>query len=387
MLVSLLVALAVGAEVPPIPEGAIVADERPTAPPTITVVDNASDDLREAPPEAEAEAEAEPATTTAPAPPPTAPAPSVLVIPPPTQTGPSFFDDGQAGHYLAWYGAEYAAVGLVVGLYFADVHELIQPAPALIGPQFNLNNPDLQALFDPRLDDVIGRPLLKEQVPTSALIVGAGAAILTTTAIDLTLTGDLHRTNALVLGGLETLLGTWVLTEVTKLSFGRLRPDFRERYVSAACGGAVNTPSALDCSGFDGSSRVSAESLRDGMKSFASGHASSSFAMATWSSLWLGSTLVWGNDVPAWGPAVGTLGIGGMMATAGYVSATRISDNKHHPEDVAVGAALGVTVATSVWLMHFDLDGKARRRSFTVVPTAGLGTDGTGSGLALVGRL
>ena len=75
------------------------------------------------------------------------------------------------------------------------------------------------------------------------------------------------------------------------------------------------------------------------------------------------------------------------MAGAGFVSATRISDNKHHPEDVVVGAVLGSTVAASVWLVHFDLDGRARRRSFTLVPTAGLGQNGDGAGLAVVGQL
>ncbi len=384
MVVLLSLALALVADTPPTPDGAIVADERPATPPAaLSSVDNASDDLREAPPEPEPEPEPTPTPTSPTSP----PAQKVIIMPPPTQTSPDFFDDGQAGHYLAWYGAEYAAVGVLAGLYLADVHEQIQPAPALIGPQFKLENPDLELLFDPRLDDVIGKPFLKEKVPSSALIVGAATAILSTTAIDLAVTGDLHRTNALVLGGLETLMGTVLLTEVTKLSFGRLRPDFRERYVSAACGGAIDAPSGLDCSGFDGSSKVSAEALRDGMKSFVSGHSSSSFAMATWSSLWLGSTLVWGKDAPTWGPAVGSLGIGGLMAGAGFVSATRISDNKHHLEDVVVGALLGATVATSVWLLHFDLDGRARRRSFTLVPTAGLGQDGDGAGLAVVGQL
>jgi membrane-associated phospholipid phosphatase len=123
------------------------------------------------------------------------------------------------------------------------------------------------------------------------------------------------------------------------------------------------------------------------MKSFVSGHSSSAFAIATFSSWWLGSTLVWNEDRPAWGPAVGALSMGTLLAGAGYVASTRLSDNKHHPEDVVVGSLLGATVATTAWFVHFDIDGRARRRSFTVVPTVGLGTTGTGSGLALVGEL
>ncbi len=311
----------------------------------------------------------------------------VRVIPAAPATTTDFFADGQPGHYLAWYGAEYAAVATLAGLYLGKVHELIPPGPALIGPRFDIDRMDFEALMDPRLDGVIGKPFLKEQVPSNYLIGGAAILILGTTATDLAVTGDLHRSNALVLGGLEALMGTVLVTEVFKLSFGRLRPDFRDRYLHAACGGAVDVPTGLDCSTVDDSLNISRRDLEEGMKSFVSGHSSSAFAMATFTSWWLGSTLVWADDAPAWGPAVGTLGMGGLMAGAGYVAATRLSDDKHHPEDVIVGGLVGATVASTVWLTHFDLDGRARRRSFTVVPATGMGQDGTGSGLAVVGVL
>ena len=310
-----------------------------------------------------------------------------VVIPPPSTTTSAFFDRGQPGHYLAWYGAEYAGVAALAGLYLAKVHEQIPPAPALIGPRFDIDRMDLDALLDPRLDGIIGKPFLREKVPTTALIGGAAVLILGSTAVDLATTGDLHRTNGLVLGGLESLMGTVVVTEVFKLSFGRLRPDFRDRYLHAACGGKLTAPDGLDCSGVDDSFSMDRQGVQDGMKSFVSGHSSSAFAMATFTSWWLGSTLVWGDDAPAWGPAVGTLGMGSLMAGAGYVAATRLSDNKHHPEDIVVGGLVGATIASTVWLVHFDLDGRARRRSFTVVPAMGLGKDGTGAGLAVVGAM
>lgn len=317
-----------------------------------------------------------------------APAPVPVVVPPPPSSSPDFFVDDQPGHYLAWYGAEYVAVAAVAGLYLADVHELIPPAPALIGPRVDLDDMDLAVLMAPRLDGTIGKPFLKEQVPSSALIGVAAVTILGSAGLDYAVTGDLHRTNGLVLGGLEALMGTVLVTEVFKLSFGRLRPDFRDRYLNAACTGVVDTPAGLDCATVDASRfRISEDGLRDGMKSFVSGHSSSAFAIATFSSWWLGSTLVWNEDRPAWGPAVGALSMGTLLAGAGYVASTRLSDNKHHPEDVVVGSLLGATVATTAWFVHFDIDGRARRRSFTVVPTVGLGQTGTGNGLALVGEL
>lgn len=303
----------------------------------------------------------------------------------------SFFDDGQLGHYLAWYGAEYVATASIAGLFALGVQELIPPAPALIGPRVDVDEMDVAVLLDPRLDGLIGQPFLKEQVSTTAL-VGVGVALIAATAgLDYATTGDVHRAHGLLVGGAEAMTATALLTEGLKLSFGRLRPDFRDRYENAACTGVVATPAGLDCATVDTSRfRITAEGLRDGMKSFVSGHSSSAFAMATFSSWWLGSTLVWGKDRPAWGPAVGSAAMGTLLAGAGYVASTRLSDHKHHPEDVVVGSLLGATVATAAWFVHFDLDGRARRRSFTVVPTVGVGDrsgGSSGTGLAVVGAL
>ena len=288
-------------------------------------------------------------------------------------------------YYLSWYGAEYAGIAIAAGVYVSGIHKGITPAPALIGPQFDLNNPDVDALMDPRLDDVIGRPLLKEKVPDAAVGVGAAVAVLSATGVDYLVHGDVHRTHNLVLGGTEAILGTVVVTEVLKLSIGRLRPDFRERWLRAACAGNVDAPDDLDCSKVDDGFEVSKDDVLDGMKSFASGHSSTSFAAATFTSLWIGSELVWNDDRPSWGPAVGALAIGTLYTAAGAVAASRIDDNRHHPEDVVAGAAIGATLGATAFLVHFDIDGKARHRSWNVVPTTSMGATGTGNGLALVG--
>jgi hypothetical protein len=126
---------------------------------------------------------------------------------------PSFFDDDQPGHYLAWYGAEYVATVGIAGLFAAGVPDRIPPGPALIGPRVDVNQMDLATLMDPRLDAVIGRPFLKEQVPTTAL-VGAGVALIAAAAgLDYAATGDLHRAHGVLLGGAEAMTLTALLTE------------------------------------------------------------------------------------------------------------------------------------------------------------------------------
>ena len=396
MIAALLLTLATQAAVvdePPPPPPAATPAETPPTPPETPPAETTTPPPAETTPPTETTTPPPPAETLPPVE--TVPAtdtpPVVVEEPPPAhpvpsyEPAPDFFADDKPGHYLAWYGAEYAAIALLAGLYVGGVNDAIPSAPALIGPRFDVKNPDVQVLFDPRLDDVIGRPYLKEKIPEVALVGGAAVVLLGVAGADYLATNDLHRTHGLVLGGLETVFGTLLVTEVFKLSFGRLRPDFRERWLRGACAGNVTAPDGLDCSSVDDGFTLSADEVQYGMESFISGHSSSSFAVATFASLWLGSGLVFSEQRPDWGPAVGALAIGGLYTTAGLVAASRIADNRHHPEDVVVGAAVGATIGATMFLVHFDVDGSARRRAFTVVPTTGLGATGTGSGVAVVG--
>jgi diacylglycerol diphosphate phosphatase / phosphatidate phosphatase len=269
-------------------------------------------------------------------------------------------------HHLAWYGPEYAAVATIGVLAGLDVSSQIPIGPALLGPRFDPERPNLAALMDPRLDRVVGAPYVQEKIPTRAVLLGDIGALLITTAIDAAVAHDGHRTHNLVLGGLESVAATFAITEALKLSVGRLRPDYRDRYVRAACGGVVDAPAGLDCSAVvaDGFV-VSADDLRDGRVSFVSGHTSSSFAMASYLFWHLGSSYVWNDQAPPWAPAVAALGAGALLGTAGIVGATRLADGRHHPEDVVAGAALGTTIGTAMWFVHFGLDGHARRRSWS----------------------
>src|SRR5687768_13792982 len=92
----------------------------------------------------------EPTPASDPAPAAGAPAqPEPVPAVPSTPESPStFFDDGQPGHYLQWYGAEYVALVGAGSLLATDALDEVQPLPALIGPSIDLDNPDTVALFD-----------------------------------------------------------------------------------------------------------------------------------------------------------------------------------------------------------------------------------------------
>lgn len=281
---------------------------------------------------------------------------------------PGFFDDGEPGAYLRWYGAEYVSVIALGAVYATDLTGGIEPLPALMGPAIDLEHPDTAVLLDPRLDGVIGGPLLHEKVSPAALAIAVLVPVGAEVGLDFALHRDLHRTHALVLGVAEAAVGAALITDVIRLSVGRLRPDFRERWVRAACGGVVEQPAELDCGAVDDGFVVDRHMLIEGMKSFPSLHTSQSFAAATFLSLAVGSEHLWGRDAPAWVRPLGVLAVGTLLGGATVVAATRVEDHRHHLEDVTVGAAIGVASGAAAWLVHFDLEGQARHRGVAVTP-------------------
>ncbi len=318
-----------------------------------------------------------------------APGPAAPVVAP--VEGPQFFDDGQPGHYLQWYGAEYVGLVAASTMFGLGAFNEIEPLPSSIGPSVNLASPDTSVLFDARLDGVIGKPILQEKVPNAALFITLGSLIAVDAGVDLAIRQDLHRTHAIIVGGSEAVLMAGLATEVMKLGFGRLRPDFRERWVRAACAGIVTKPEDLDCAITDDGFVVERKDLIDGMKSFPSGHASTSWAAATFVALQIGSMHLWGSSADRaeyFQPIAGVL-VGGLAAGAGYITMTRVSDNRHHLEDVAVGSAIGIASGAAAYLIHFDLDGNARHRgslrpdTLSVMPLA---FEGGGAGAMVLGR-
>ncbi len=112
--------------------------------------------------------------------------------------------------------------------------------------------------------------------------------------------------------------------------------------------------------------RALGESTRS--KSFYSGHASSAFCLATYSSLY-----TWRRaEKPLYRVGVPLI----LYGAATYTAWTRVAEHRHYPSDVIAGAIAGGVVAAGVYRWYDGMDGTAG--SMTLAPAS--------SGLALAIR-
>ena len=287
----------------------------------------------------------------------------------------------KAVNYALSYSLDWTYVIASAGLRASGVWDRIRPPNTWIGPNFQENESSLNILQEPRLFGAYNQPMLQEKVSVSSLVATGAIAVALATSIDGALLQDGHRAHVLGLGALVTTLFAADMTEAFKIGVGRLRPDFAERYQRAACQGIVDAPTGLDCAPFSDGFILDEKDYLDGFKSFPSGHASTSFALATYLSLWLNRTWVFGKYANAISQPLAVLASGLLYSGAFFSAASRVADHRHHLEDVAVGAALGTGIGAATWLLYFDLDGEARQRSWSVLPQ----TYGDGGGLALTG--
>ena len=276
-------------------------------------------------------------------------------------------------YHLTWYGADYAATAAIAGVAWG-LWPMVEPQPALYGPKFDDSNLDLAALNDPALDRLVGAPYRSNTVPDLWLYIGGGTLALSAVGYESLRYQDWHAVHNLVLGGAEAVVLTYALTEVVKTGVGRLRPDFRDRATRYYCNpelGLRDSVSGLDCTVADRDGiYIDEKDLRDGHRSFPSGHSSSAFALATFFALYLGGETVWGEHATTWSVPVGATLMTGLFGLAATVAATRLSDGRHNLDDIAAGAAIGSASSVLFYFLHFDSKGRPTYRGVTVVPVA-----------------
>ncbi|KAH0787584.1 lipid phosphate phosphatase 2-like isoform X1 [Histomonas meleagridis] len=126
----------------------------------------------------------------------------------------------------------------------------------------------------------------------------------------------------------QTLVLTLLITEILKVTVARPRPNY-----FSYCDFDTNSKA---CHG-------SKSHQKDAKVSFPSGHASNSFASATWFYLFLVKFLPSGPEL--WWVLIKFIPI----AIAIAISATRITDHMHHVSDVAAGVILGIGIGAAIF--------------------------------------
>ena len=211
-------------------------------------------------------------------------------------------------------------------------------------------------------DAMFSYPYRPNSVPAWAAIVGpliVWAATLALVEAGLRRCANGGATRALA-GGVyhcvdlagATLL-TVLITEVTKLAVGYLRPYFFSVCTPAPAGSPPGTPCTPT---------GVVKNLDTARVSFPSGHSSSSAAIAVFTALYsLHACLTTPVRVGGW-KRVSAATAGDAVRSAGLIwafltlllpwciGASRIVDNRHHPADVVAGWLLGGVIATCAFV-------------------------------------
>jgi len=161
-----------------------------------------------------------------------------------------------------------------------------------------------------------------------------------------------------VYGLIQTIVFTLLIVEIVKLGVGELRPDFLSRCQP------VGAPPV--CTGDEAT-------IREGRKSFPSGHSAISFCCMMYLSLvfmyefqvftslaWRGSRSLDDEQCLIISPPAHHDYITGRLLLvlcplllASVVAMSRVSDNWHHPHDIFWGGIIGALVAVAVVRAHY----------------------------------
>lgn len=127
---------------------------------------------------------------------------------------------------------------------------------------------------------------------------------------------------------------TFAVTNVLKVAVGRPRPDFVARCWPD--GQVTGLPGVPVCEG-----DPNAHLVKEGLKSFPSGHTSMTTCGMLYLSLLLWTRVLFVPTAAVRGPVLRVLAAASPLLYAAYVAVSRVRDGWHHWSDCAAGALLG----------------------------------------------
>ncbi|KAI8824203.1 phosphatidic acid phosphatase type 2/haloperoxidase [Fimicolochytrium jonesii] len=192
-------------------------------------------------------------------------------------------------------------------------------------------------------DISIAYPLKTQTVPTWLLAVLAIVlplvVILVTSLVIKRSVFDAHMS---ALGLCVSLIFTLIFTQIVKISVGSLRPDFLARCIPTwQTDELLKVTTVASCSGFAGD-------IKEGRKSFFSGHSSLSWSGLFFLSIYLLRRLNIHRKPLAPKYAVAIIPI--ILAL--LISISRVDDYWHRWEDVVIGAIVGIVISTYSYRYH-----------------------------------
>lgn len=162
-----------------------------------------------------------------------------------------------------------------------------------------------------------------------------------------TLRDRLWELNCGVLGLLLSEGAAFVITTALKNAAGKPRPDLIDRCQPKA--GSAD-PAVFGLSNSTICTQADHAILKDGFRSFPSGHSSGAFAGLFYLSLYLAGKLhLFDNRGEVWKTFIVLLPTVG----AALIAISRIMDARHHPFDVISGSLLGILVAWGSYRQYF----------------------------------
>ncbi|KAK3842589.1 MAG: phosphatidic acid phosphatase type 2/haloperoxidase [Linnemannia gamsii] len=145
-----------------------------------------------------------------------------------------------------------------------------------------------------------------------------------------------------------------IVTDSIKITVGRPRPDFLDRcfeiYDKAAAGTPVGILTDPDNMLSASSLCTRTELLKDGFKSFPSGHSSFSFGGLGYLSLYLAGKLHLFDER---GHIYKSIVVLAPMILAALIAISRVDNYRHHWQDVTVGAIIGTIFAIFAYRQYY----------------------------------
>ncbi|KAF9998897.1 hypothetical protein BGZ80_008319 [Entomortierella chlamydospora] len=152
-----------------------------------------------------------------------------------------------------------------------------------------------------------------------------------------------------------------IVTDSVKIAVGRPRPDFLDRCLSLYDNAYNGTPLGLlsDPPNLlsDSSICTRTDLLRDGFKSFPSGHSSFSFGGLGFLSMYLAGKI---HLFDRRGHIYKSLVVLAPLILAALIATSRVADYRHHWQDVTVGSTIGVVFAVFAYRQYYPSLGSSK---------------------------